>query len=55
MTIEGVKPCKRLPTTLAYEWTMIRVQLLVALAVPLSYEALATPWPLATEGFFLVV
>jgi hypothetical protein len=55
MTVKGIKPCERLPTTLAYEWTMIGVQLLVALAVMLSCEALATPWPLAVEGFFIIV
>ena len=55
MTVKGIKPCKGLPTTLAYEWTMIRVQLLVALAVMLSCKAFATPWPLAVEGFFVIV
>lgn len=55
MTIEGIEPCKWLPATIAYEWAMIRVQLLVAFAVMLSREALATPWPLAVEGLLIIV
>jgi len=55
MTIEGIKPCKRLPATIAYERAMIRVQLLMALAVMLSCKALATPWPLAVEGLLIIV
>jgi hypothetical protein len=55
VTIEGVKPCKWLPAAIAYEWAMIRVQLLVSLAIMLSRKAFAAPWPLALEGLFIVV
>jgi hypothetical protein len=55
MTVEGIKSCKWLSAAIAYEWAMIRVQLLVALAVMLPCKAFATSRPLALEGLFIVV
>jgi len=55
VTIKRVKPREGLPATVASEWAMIRMQLLVALAVMLSRKTFAASRPFALEGFLVVV
>jgi len=55
VTIERIKPCKRLPATVASEWAVIRMQLLVALAVMLPRETFPASRPFALERLLVIV
>jgi hypothetical protein len=55
MTIERIKPREGLPATIASEWAVVRMQLLVALAVMLPRKTFAAPRPLALEWFLVIV
>jgi hypothetical protein len=55
VSIERIKPRKRLPATLASEWAVVRMQLLVTLAVMLPRKTFAASRPFALERFLVVV
>lgn len=55
MAVKRIHPREVLVTPVACERSVVRVELLVALAVMLARKALATPWPLALEWLLLVV
>jgi hypothetical protein len=55
MSVQSIHASKRLVAPFASEGAVVGMQLLVAFAVMLSGEALATAGPLALEWAFLVV
>jgi hypothetical protein len=55
MSIQSIHAGKGLVAAIAIEWSVVRVQLLVALAIVLSGKTFATSRPLALEGSFFVM
>jgi hypothetical protein len=55
VAIERIKPRKGLPATVASEWAVVRMQLLVTLAVMLPRKTFTASRPFALEGFLIVV
>lgn len=55
MSVQCIHPRELLAASLTCEGPVVSVELLVALAVVLASEALATSWPMALERLFLVV
>ena len=55
MSVQSIHAGERLVASVASEGAIVGMQLLVALAVMLSGEALAAAGPLALERTFLVV